>query len=46
MEGEIATARADYLRAADPTDQETDPMGTASVLAYGALHTVQQALPE
>ncbi len=30
----------------DPADQEADPLGTASVLAYGTLHTTQQALPE
>ncbi|MFB6876341.1 hypothetical protein [Streptomyces sp. NPDC056323] len=46
LEREITAARADYLRAMDPADQETDPVGTASVLAYGALHTAEQALPE
>ncbi|MFE2943377.1 hypothetical protein ACFXKG_30640 [Streptomyces sp. NPDC059255] len=46
MEREIAAVRADYLRAMDPADQDSDLAGTASVLAYGALHTAQQALPE
>lgn len=46
LERDIAAARATYLRALDPADQEADPVGTASALAYGALHTVQEALPE
>ncbi|MEU6593247.1 hypothetical protein ABZ923_29160 [Streptomyces sp. NPDC046881] len=46
LERDIAAVRADYLRAMDPADQEADPVGTASVLAYGALHTVQEALPD
>ncbi|MFE3770832.1 hypothetical protein [Streptomyces sp. NPDC059122] len=46
LERDIAAVRADYLRAMDPADQNADPVGTAAVLAYGALHTVQQALPE
>lgn len=46
MERQIATARADYLRAMDPADQDGDPAGTASVLAFGALHTAEQALTE
>ncbi len=46
MEREIADVRATYLSAMDPADQEADPVGTASVLAYGALHTVEQLLAE
>ncbi|MFC9429587.1 hypothetical protein [Streptomyces sp. NPDC056987] len=46
MEREIAAVRADYLRAMDPADQDSTAASTASVLAYGALHTAQQALPE
>ncbi|MEE1943073.1 hypothetical protein V1L54_27325 [Streptomyces sp. TRM 70361] len=46
MEREIADVRATYLRAMDPADQEADPVGTASVLAYGALHTAEQLLAE
>lgn len=46
LERDIAAVRADYLRAMDPADQDADPVGTASVLAYGALHTVQEVLPE
>ncbi|MGQ7754844.1 hypothetical protein ACUN29_41585 (plasmid) [Streptomyces sp. WC2508] len=46
MEREIAAVRADYLSAMDPADRDADPVGTASVLAFGALHTVEQALPE
>lgn len=46
VEREIAAVRADYLRAMDPADQDGDPVGTASVLAFGALHTAEQALPE
>nr|WP_202453551.1 hypothetical protein [Streptomyces sp. SID4913] len=46
LEREIAVVRADYLRAMDPSDQEADPVGTASVLAYGALHTAQESLAE
>ncbi|WP_236246845.1 methyltransferase domain-containing protein [Streptomyces sp. CC210A] len=42
MERDIAAARAEYLRAIDPADQEA----AASVLAYGALRTAQQALAE
>ncbi|WP_335939859.1 hypothetical protein [Streptomyces sp. PTD5-9] len=30
----------------NPADRQADPAGTASVLAYGSLHTAQQALPE
>ncbi|MFD3759692.1 hypothetical protein [Streptomyces sp. NPDC058622] len=29
-----------------PGELETDPLGTASVLAYGALQAVQDAAPE
>ncbi|MBB6439065.1 hypothetical protein [Streptomyces candidus] len=46
MERQIAAVRADYLRAMDPADQGGDPAGTASVLAFGALHTAEQALAE
>ncbi|MFL4910693.1 hypothetical protein ACJ6WF_48290 [Streptomyces sp. MMS24-I2-30] len=46
MEREIADVRAACLSAMAPADQEADPVGTASVLAYGALHTVEQLLPE
>ncbi|MGW3208396.1 hypothetical protein [Streptomyces sp. NPDC001135] len=46
LERDIAAVRAEYLRAMDPADQEADPVGTASVLTYGALHTVQEALPQ
>uniref|UniRef100_UPI003F49A75A hypothetical protein n=1 Tax=Streptomyces achromogenes TaxID=67255 RepID=UPI003F49A75A len=46
LERDIAAARADYLHALDPADQEADPVGTAAALAYGALHAVQEALPE
>ncbi|MEU0163351.1 hypothetical protein ABZ154_32330 [Streptomyces sp. NPDC006261] len=45
-EREIAAVRADYLRAMDAADQDGDPAGTASVLAFGALHTAEQALAE
>ncbi|MCY0930893.1 hypothetical protein OTB20_32815 [Streptomyces sp. H27-H1] len=46
MVRQIAAARGDYLRAMDPADQDGDPAGTASVLAFGALHTAEQALAE
>ncbi|GGX29394.1 hypothetical protein [Streptomyces chryseus] len=46
MERDIAAARTEYLRAIDPADQEAEPEAAASVLAYGALHTAQQALAE
>jgi hypothetical protein len=46
MEREIAAVRADYLGEMDPADQAGDPVGTASVLAYGALNTAEQAAPE
>ncbi|MDJ0465979.1 hypothetical protein [Streptomyces sp. H27-C3] len=46
LERQIAAVRADYLRAMDPADQNGDPAGTASVLAFGALHTAEQALAE
>ncbi|MFJ3594871.1 hypothetical protein ACIQUY_40245 [Streptomyces sp. NPDC090231] len=46
LERQSAAVRADYLRAMDPADQDGDPAGTASVLAFGALHTAEQALPE
>ncbi|MEU3050365.1 hypothetical protein ABZ705_28325 [Streptomyces sp. NPDC006984] len=46
MERDIAAALAEYLRAIDPADQEAEPEAAASVLAYGALHTAQQAVAE
>ncbi|MFJ8755254.1 hypothetical protein ACIREO_39005 [Streptomyces sp. NPDC102441] len=46
LERQIAAVRADYVRAMDPADQDGDPAGTASVLAFGALHTAEQALAE
>ncbi|MCX4554280.1 hypothetical protein [Streptomyces sp. NBC_01500] len=46
LEHEIAAVRASYLRAMDPADQDGNPADAASVLAFGALHTAQQALPE
>lgn len=46
MERDIAAVRAEYLRAMDPADQEAEPEAVAAVLAYGALHTAQQAVAE
>ncbi|MFF8035865.1 hypothetical protein [Streptomyces sp. NPDC016626] len=46
MERDIAAVRAEYLRAMDPADQEAEPEASATVLAYGALHTSQQAVAE
>ncbi|OEJ36316.1 hypothetical protein [Streptomyces agglomeratus] len=46
MEHDIAAAHAAYLRAMDPADQDAEAVATASVLAYGALHTAQQAVAE
>ncbi len=45
VEHEIAETRDTYLSALDPAEQAADPGGTASVLAFGALHTVEQLLP-
>ncbi|GHB33024.1 hypothetical protein [Streptomyces chryseus] len=36
----------DFLGAAEPGQLDADPLGTASVLAYGALQAVQDAAPE
>jgi hypothetical protein len=44
MERDIVAVHAEYLRAMDPADQEAEPEAAAAVLAYGALHTAQQAL--
>ncbi|MFD4577267.1 hypothetical protein ACFWNK_33705 [Streptomyces sp. NPDC058417] len=46
MERKIADVRATHLSAMDPADQEAEPEATAAVLAYGALHTAEQLLPE
>ncbi|MER5747128.1 hypothetical protein ABT097_28150 [Streptomyces sp. NPDC002225] len=46
LEREIVTVRTRYLSAMDQPDQDEDPVGVAAVLAYGALQTVQEALPE
>ncbi|MEU8550505.1 hypothetical protein AB0C81_26585 [Streptomyces roseoverticillatus] len=45
VEGQIAAAREEFLRVMEPSDLDTDP-GTAAALAFGALHTAQQAASE
>ncbi|MGW1658430.1 diguanylate cyclase domain-containing protein [Streptomyces atratus] len=46
LEREVAAIHARYLSAMDQADQNEDPTGVAAVLAYGALQTVEEALPE
>lgn len=46
LEGEIASARAEYLRTAEPAGLNADPVATVAVLAFGALETVKQLAPE
>ncbi|MFJ4966782.1 hypothetical protein ACIP6P_30760 [Streptomyces sp. NPDC088729] len=46
LEREVAAVHTRYLGAMDQAAQDEDPAGVASVLAYGALQTVQEALPE
>ncbi|MFF3257726.1 hypothetical protein ACFYWO_00945 [Streptomyces sp. NPDC002932] len=46
LEREVAAVHARYLSAMDQADQNEDPTGVAAVFAYGALQTVQEALPE
>ncbi|MGC4986616.1 hypothetical protein ACLQ18_39505 [Streptomyces sp. DT193] len=46
LEREVAAVHARYLSAMDQADQNEDPAGVAAVLAYGALQTVGEALPE
>ncbi|MFB7300635.1 hypothetical protein [Streptomyces rubiginosohelvolus] len=46
LEQEIADARTQYLSALDPAEAELDPAGTDAVLAYSALRTVEESLPE
>lgn len=36
----------DFLGSAEPGELDADPLGTASVLAFGALRAVQDAAPE
>ncbi|MFI5672194.1 hypothetical protein [Streptomyces sp. NPDC051704] len=36
----------DFLESAEPGELDADPLGTASVLAFGALQAVQDAAPE
>ncbi|MFD9303008.1 hypothetical protein ACFWCB_10080 [Streptomyces sp. NPDC060048] len=36
----------DYLQSVPPGELDADPLGTASVLAFGALQAVQDAAPE
>ncbi|MGW6973795.1 hypothetical protein [Streptomyces sp. NPDC054952] len=45
---QVAARKAvdDFLGAAEPGQLEADPLGTASVLAYGALQAVQDAASE
>lgn len=40
------TAVDDFLGSAEPGALDADPLGTASVLAFGALQAVQDAAPE
>lgn len=46
LERKVAAVHARYLSAMDQADQNEDPTGVAAVLAYGALQTVEEALPE
>ncbi|MEV8455481.1 hypothetical protein AB0467_34660 [Streptomyces sp. NPDC052095] len=46
LEREVATVHARYLSAMNQPDQDEDPAVVATVLAYGALQTVQEALLE
>ncbi|MGW4040852.1 hypothetical protein ACWEIM_32030 [Streptomyces sp. NPDC004778] len=46
LEQKIADARTQYLSALDPSQAELDPAGTDAVLAYSALRTVEESLPE
>ncbi|MGQ4357622.1 hypothetical protein [Streptomyces drozdowiczii] len=46
LEQEIADVHTQYLDALSQTEAETDPTGMAAVLAYSALRTVEEALPE
>ncbi|MFG3429619.1 hypothetical protein [Streptomyces californicus] len=46
LEQEIADVHSGYLGALDPAGRSEDPAGVAAVLAYGALRTVEEALPE
>ncbi|MFJ1803994.1 hypothetical protein [Streptomyces sp. NPDC088180] len=46
LEREVAAVHTRYLGAMDQAAQDEDPADVASVLAYGALQTVQEALPE
>ncbi|WP_455678417.1 hypothetical protein [Streptomyces atroolivaceus] len=46
LEREVAAMHARYLSATDQAAQNEDPTGFAAALAYGALQTVEEALPE
>ncbi|WP_329224921.1 hypothetical protein OG488_00880 [Streptomyces sp. NBC_01460] len=46
LEHEVAAGHARYLNAMDQDAQNENPTGFAAALAYGALQTVEEALPE
>ncbi|MFF9690516.1 hypothetical protein [Streptomyces sp. NPDC014623] len=46
LAADIERARRAFLDSAPPGELDADPIGTAAVLAFGALRTVEAALPE
>lgn len=46
LEADIERARRAFLNSAPPGELDADPIGTAAVLAFGALRAVETALPE
>ncbi|WDN56355.1 hypothetical protein [Streptomyces clavuligerus] len=46
LEAAIRMAQDDFLRAADPDGLAENPDATESALAFTALHTLEQSLPE
>ncbi|MEV7856511.1 hypothetical protein [Streptomyces sp. NPDC088183] len=46
LAADIERARRGFLDSAPPGEMAADPIGTASVLAFGALRAVEEALPE
>ncbi|MER6103719.1 hypothetical protein ABT115_15680 [Streptomyces sp. NPDC001832] len=46
LAADIEDARRQFLDSAEPGELDADPIGTAAVLAFGALQTVEAALSE
>lgn len=46
LTADIERARRAFLDSAPPGELDADPIGTAAVLAFGALRAVEAALPE